>query len=388
MSINGIAANYYQMGYTNNEAAKAEAENSFVEIAGQKAAEADKETVQDKTSEIINLFGPNAPDAVKRAWVEAEEETGVHIAKAGLYITPDGEHACFTRLAGQIAVKWAKGELNETDQVDLLGSSVESAINAVNKWIYDLDHPLAGQPAKSIDEQKLVMNERKFYETFLEKLKHLAGQEQTTFAEKVAETGIASQSVSKTENVGTVSTEDMTMEEYKQYIYDKISQMTMNPSRMQDTISINISEAGFKAMKNDPEYEKWVLDYLQKDFNCYNPWTATNGGCYCVKYIGATKEEYRGESWYAGYQNGKGTSLYDEKSQDSFWERRAERRQRLEEEYEELLEKRALAKRLAQEQYYRSSIAKAAASASYESNVLTEPVESSGFDSAIAGTIV
>ncbi|MCM1467787.1 MAG: hypothetical protein NC086_06520, partial [Alistipes sp.] len=96
------------------------------------------------------------------------------------------------------------------------------------------------------------------------------------------------------------------------------------PSRMQDTISINISEAGFEAMKNDPEYEEWVLDYLQKDFNCYNPWTASCGGCYCVKYIGAAKEEYRGESWYAGYQNGKGTSLYDEKSQDSFWERRVD----------------------------------------------------------------
>ncbi len=232
-----------------------------------------------------------------------------------------------------------------------------------------------------------------------------------TFADNVEEKSIESQSVSKMGNVGTASTEDMTMEEYKKYINDKISQMTMNPSRMQDTISIHISEVGFEAMKNDPEYEKWVLDYLQKDFNCYNPWAAASGGCYCVKYIGATKEEYHGESWYAGFQNGKGKSLYDEKSQDSFWERRAERKQRLEEQYEELQEKKALAKRLAQEQYYeelltrktensqlqqqmieqkyyQSSIAKETASASYEANVLVEPVESSGFDSATTGTIV
>ena len=385
MSINGIAANYYQMGYTKYQATKAEAGKSFVEIASQKAAESDKETTQEKTSAVLELIGANAPDEVRQAWTEAEKEMGGWFTVGGSWVSADGKHSFMTQMGVQIALKWAKGEL---DQANLLGNSVQSAINAVEKWMYDFDHPLAGQPARSVEEQKLSMNERKFYETFLEKLKHLAGQEQTTFTEKVAETGIASQSVLKTRNVGTVSTEDMTMEEYKQYIYDKISQMTINPSRMQDNISINISEAGFKAMKNDPEYEKWVLDYLQKDFNCYNPWTATNGGCYCVKYIGATKEEYRGESWYAGYQNGKGTSLYDEKSQDSFWERRAERRQRLEEEYEELLEKRALAKRLAQEQYYRSSIAKAAASASYESNVLTEPVESSGFDSAIAGTIV
>ena len=231
----------------------------------------------------------------------------------------------------------------------------------------------------------------------------------TTFAERVSEKSIAGQSISET-NVGTVSKEDMTIEEYKQYIHDKISKMTMNPSRMQDTVSIHISEAGFTAMKNDPEYEKWVLDYLQKDFNCYNPWTSSCGGCYCVKYIGATKEEYRGESWYAGYQNGKGTSLYDEKSQDSFWERRAERKQRLEEQYEEVQEKKALAKRLAQERYYeellmrktensqlqqqmikqkyyQSGIAKESASAAYEANVLAEPV-GIGFGNAITGTTV
>ena len=41
----------------------------------------------------------------------------------------------------------------------------------------------------------------------------------TTFAEKVSEKSIAGQSISET-NVGTVSKEDMTIEEYKQYIHD------------------------------------------------------------------------------------------------------------------------------------------------------------------------
>lgn len=144
---------------------------------------------------------------------------------------------------------------------------------------------------------------------------------------------------------GAVSTQEMTMEEYKQYIYDKISSLPMDPSHMQDNISIHISEAGFEAMKNDPEYEKWVLDWLEKDFMTYNPWTSVCGGHYCVKYIGASPEEYRGEGWYAGYQNGKGRSLYNEKSKDSFWERRIEREKRLREQYEESLEKKALAKK-------------------------------------------
>ncbi|MCM1192558.1 MAG: hypothetical protein NC389_09015 [Acetatifactor muris] len=176
MDIYGIAANYYQMVYRNNKAAKAETGNSFAEIASRKVAEAEKEILSEKTSSI-DLFGTNAPDEVKQAWMEAEEETGMHIAKAGLYITPDGKHAWFTQLAGPIACKWMRGELNETDQVDLLGSSVESAINAVNKWLYDLDHPLAGQPARSTEDQKYVAMERAFYVAFLEKLKNLSGQE-------------------------------------------------------------------------------------------------------------------------------------------------------------------------------------------------------------------
>ena len=131
----------------------------------------------EKTSAVLDVIGANAPDEVRQTWTEAEKEIGAdgHITKCGLWISNDGKHSHMTAVGVQIALKWAKGELGQTD---LLGSSVESAINAVNKWIYDLEHPLARQPAKSIDEQRMIMNERAFYEAFLEKLKHLTGQDQ------------------------------------------------------------------------------------------------------------------------------------------------------------------------------------------------------------------
>ena len=71
-----------------------------------------------------------------------------------------------------------------------------------------------------------------------------------SFCDRVAE-----KSTTATETVGTVSTKDMTMDEYKQYIHEKISQIPMHPTRMSESISIHISEVGFEAMKNDPEYE-------------------------------------------------------------------------------------------------------------------------------------
>ena len=68
-------------------------------------------------------------------------------------------------------VRWYRGEFNQND---LLGNSVESAIKAVNKWIYDVDHPLDGSPARSVEERQLIMKEREFYEAFLDKLLQLS----------------------------------------------------------------------------------------------------------------------------------------------------------------------------------------------------------------------
>lgn len=152
MDINGIVANYYQLGYTNNQATKAEAGKTFAEIASQKVAEAEKETVQEKTAAVLDVIGANAPDKVRQAWTEAEKESGVdgHITKCGLWISNDGKHAHITQVMVQTAIKWAKGEL-----VD-------------------------GQPSKSMEEQRYVGMERAFYVAFLEKLKNLSGQKSET----------------------------------------------------------------------------------------------------------------------------------------------------------------------------------------------------------------
>ena len=171
MGINVMSTGYYPTGYTNNKTTKTETGTSFADIVNQKAAEADKEVVQEKTSAAFDTFGANAPDEVRQAWKEAEEATGGHFAAGGLWISNDGKHAHMTQMGVQIAIKWAKGELN---QADLLGNSVGSAISAVEKWIYDLDHPLAGQPARSIEEQKWIGIERKFYASFLDKLMQLS----------------------------------------------------------------------------------------------------------------------------------------------------------------------------------------------------------------------
>ena len=104
------------------------------------ATEVDSNEVQKKTSAVLDRIGSQAPDEVKNAWMEAEKETGAFFTVYGMYISADGKHAHMTQMGIDRFVRWYRGEINPDD---LLGSSVESAIKAVNKWIYDLEHPLA-----------------------------------------------------------------------------------------------------------------------------------------------------------------------------------------------------------------------------------------------------
>ncbi len=166
------------------------------------------------------------------------------------------------------------------------------------------------------------------YSSFLKNNEVKGGKpESRSFCDRVAE---KSQNVSETGRTEAVSAKDMTMDEYKQYIHEKISQIPMHPSRMQESISIHISEAGFEAMKNDPEYEAWVLNDLRTGWAQPDRWSGICGGAYSTIYYGATKEECHAQMWSAGYQNGSGKSLFDGRAKDSFWERRTEQRKRTE----------------------------------------------------------
>ncbi|MCM1385915.1 MAG: hypothetical protein NC231_01195 [Bacillus sp. (in: Bacteria)] len=140
--------------------------------------------------------------------------------------------------------------------------------------------------------------------------------------------------------------------EYKQYIYDKIASLPVHSSNMQDSVAVQISDAGFEAMRNDPAYEKWVLDTIQASFQCPDPWSGVCGGKFVVFYFGAAKEESYGESWRLGFRNGNGQKLFNEKAKESFWERRQKRRKEWLAQLEELEEKKALSKRMARSRYF------------------------------------
>lgn len=135
---------------------------------------------------------------------------------------------------------------------------------------------------------------------------------------------------------------DTSMEAFRQSVWEKISDLPMSASSRMQSISVQISDAGFEAMKHDPEYAAWVLDTLAQDFQFQNPWTSVCGGGYAAHCFGAAKEQYHGESWYPGFMGGQGAAAFEEKAKGGFWEQRMERHKT----YMELQQEAAARRRL------------------------------------------
>ena len=128
------------------------------------------------------------------------------------------------------------------------------------------------------------------------------------------------------------------MELFKKEFYDDLSKVTNH--RTVSNAAVNISEAAFKAMKNDPQYKEKVLSLIQRDWgDSYAP-----RNCSVLITVGATLDEYRADSWPVGYD-----SEFDVRSQNSFYKRTNEKKDKQKELLEEYLEKRAQTKKQQQE---------------------------------------
>jgi hypothetical protein len=126
----------------------------------------DKQKDTDFDEKAFETVGPNAPENVKKAWMDAAKETGVN----GLGIKSNGMLGHISQMMVQRVKNWYNGESNSTD---ILGNTVDSAISATKQALYDLDNPLEPNSKKSIEVQHLLVQERAFYNAFLEKLQSL-----------------------------------------------------------------------------------------------------------------------------------------------------------------------------------------------------------------------
>lgn len=116
----------------------------------------------DFNEKAFDMIGSNAPQEVKDAWIEAAKEVNAN----GMGIKKNGMLSHISQMMVQRLNKQMKGE-DDVDNIDILGNTTESAIQATKQALYDLDHPKEYVP-KSIEVQRACMKEREFYVAFLE----------------------------------------------------------------------------------------------------------------------------------------------------------------------------------------------------------------------------
>ena len=87
------------------------------------------------------------------------------------------------------------------------------------------------------------------------------------FAESIAPKSTGSDFAAALDNCMNEQSPD----DYKAYIKDRISSLVLHPSQLGDTYAVSISDAGYREMQANPEYEKWVLDQIHSAFSAAVP---------------------------------------------------------------------------------------------------------------------
>ncbi len=154
-------------------------------------------------------------------------------------------------------------------------------------------------------------------------------------------------------SISNKSKEEMTTDEYKQWFMNEMSKMPVSSwfSSSFSSGSLVIKEEAFERMKNDQEYEKYVLNRIRSMYSVSSLPVGPNNVCYEV--IGASLEECYG---YAGPVGDSRSDFAG--NEKSWWEKRHERMEELMEEQKKEAVKKAQARRaVAQENYLKSQMA-------------------------------
>ncbi|MBR0092419.1 MAG: hypothetical protein IJP92_12045 [Lachnospiraceae bacterium] len=124
-----------------------------------------------------------------------------------------------------------------------------------------------------------------------------------------------------------IDTTKMSMTEYKQHIAKILDSIPFDASRPYDEETIFISDAGWEQMKNDPEYEAWVIGYNKVNRSVPNPFAGMGVGAassYAIEHFGASIDEHRGEGFSKTYGGtaASARNLYESKAKGGFMTKR------------------------------------------------------------------
>ena len=153
--------------------------------------------------------------------------------------------------------------------------------------------------------------------------------------------------------VKAISKEDMSLEEYREMISEKISGFPLHPSQIGNSFAINISDASLQKMKDDPEYEEWLLNDVKGALGRAVPgWYQAIGGpsTYCVLNYENGEKGCWCHMWSKDYKGGakSASGIFDDESRNSVYKRKVEQKKQIEKEVQKkILKKKQMEKELA-----------------------------------------
>jgi hypothetical protein len=156
-----------------------------------------------------------------------------------------------------------------------------------------------------------------------------AGNNSATFSQAVEK--VLANKVNKAENTSAaektnkVSVQEMPLEEYKEYIHDKITNLYLSPAQVNYQYSIEISDGAFERMQKEPEYEKYVLDSIQTNMK-FSPRIPSGGSTYIYLYYDKDISKEHGYGYSFGSEGNNPLSANGTKK--SFWEKTAKEKEK------------------------------------------------------------
>lgn len=159
---------------------------------------------------------------------------------------------------------------------------------------------------------------------------------------------LAGKNVLLKNGVEKVDRDKMSMDEYKKFFTGLMDSIPTNISQKGDTEVWSITDAGWEQMKNDPDYEAWVLGYTVEDRAVYNPFASMQGytPSYHTEHFGASIDEHLGESYPMG---NTGTKKSSKDKDESWWNKRYKEMAEIMKQQEANAYKKALASKKKQE---------------------------------------
>ncbi len=135
----------------------------------------------------------------------------------------------------------------------------------------------------------------------------------------------AGKEVLKQNGADRISRENMTMDEYKRFFTALMDSIPFDYSQRNCTEFWSITEEGWEQMKNDPEYEAWVLGYTVENRSVRFPAPLAECGNLCTEKFGASIEEHIGQSISKAALEGD----QDNDDEESWWQKRHKKMKKL-----------------------------------------------------------